>query len=212
MEDSTAMWLYFVRHGESEANLLQEFSNSGLKHPLTERGLAQAQRVADILAGMPVERVYSSPVLRAQQTARIIAESLAAPLEITEALREWDVGIYEGTRDPECWKLHRQVQEDWFYHGRLGSKMPGGESFLEIQARFVPFIQGLLRSENAGSRQFVLVGHGGLYLAMLPVVLKNIDIAFALQHGVDYTGCVIAEARPDGLSCLSWGGTAVEDA
>jgi broad specificity phosphatase PhoE len=210
MEESVAMRLYFVRHGESEANLLGEFSNSGLKHPLTARGLTQAQRVADDLAGLTVAQVYSSPVLRAQQTARIIAESLVAPLEITEALREWDVGIYEGTRDPEGWKLHRQVQEDWFFHDHLESKMPGGESFLEIRARFIPFIEGLLRAGAADDRQHALVGHGGLYIAMLPVILKNIDHAFALQHGFDYTVIVIAEARPDGLYCLSWGGTPLE--
>jgi broad specificity phosphatase PhoE len=206
------MRLYFVRHGESEANLLREFSNSGLKHPLTKRGLAQAQRVADSLAGLAVERVYSSPVLRAQQTAQILAEKLTAPLAITEALREWDVGIYEGTRDPEGWRLHQQVQEDWFYHSRLESKMPGGESFLEIRTRFVPFIQGLLQAGGAENRQIVLVGHGGLYIAMLPVVFTNIDHTFALKHGFDYTGCVIAEARPDGLSCLSWCGTPVDGA
>ena len=40
------MRLYFVRHGESEANLLHEFSNSGLKHPLTLTGVAQAQALA----------------------------------------------------------------------------------------------------------------------------------------------------------------------
>ncbi len=126
------MKLYFVRHGESEANLLKEFSNSGLKHPLTAQGVAQAQGRAQSLEGLGIERVYSSPVLRARQTAQIIAGCLGAPLEITEALREWDVGVYEGTSDPEGWKLHRQVQEDWFYHNRLESKMPGGENFLEI--------------------------------------------------------------------------------
>jgi broad specificity phosphatase PhoE len=206
------MRLYFVRHGESEANLLREFSNSGTKHPLTAQGLTQAQRIADNLADLDVSLVYSSPVLRAQQTARIITERLAALLEITEALREWDVGVYEGRRDPEGWKLHRQVQEDWFYHGRLESKMPGGESFLDIQARFTPFVEGLLQAEGADSRQVVLVGHGGLYIAMLPVVLRNIDHAFALQHGFDYTGCVIAEARLDGLHCRSWCGTPVDKA
>jgi broad specificity phosphatase PhoE len=204
------MRLYFIRHGESEANLLGEFSNSGLKHPLTAQGLAQAQRLVDSLAGLVVSQVYSSPVLRALQTAQIVARSLAAPLEITEALREWDVGVYEGTRDPEGWKLHRQVQEDWFLNGRPESKMPGGESFLEIQGRFIPFVEALLQVEGADSRQIVLVGHGGLYIAVLPVILKNIDHAFALQHGFDYTGCVIAEARPDGLYCLSWCGTLVE--
>jgi broad specificity phosphatase PhoE len=200
------MRLYFVRHGESEANLLREFSNSGIKHPLTAQGLAQAQQAAHSLVGLAVAQVYSSPVLRAQQTAEIIARSLAAPLETTEALREWDVGIYEGTCDPEGWKLHHQVQEDWFYHKRLENKMPGGESFLEIQARFVPFVDRLRQADGADDQQIVLVGHGGLYIAMLPVMLKNIDHAFALQHGFDYTGCVIAEARPDGLYCLSWCG------
>lgn len=200
------MRLYFVRHGESEANLLQEFSNSGLKHPLTAQGVAQAQGTAQSLEGLGIERVYSSPVLRAQQTAAIIAARLSAPLEITEALREWDVGVYEGTRDPEGWKLHRQVQEDWFFHDQLESKMPGGESFLEIRARFVPFIEGLLRSGAADDWQYALVGHGGLYIAMLPVVLKNIDHAFALQHRFDYTVVVSAETRSNGLYCLSWGG------
>ncbi len=203
------MRLYFVRHGESEANLLREFSNSGIKHPLTTRGLAQAQRTAQGLAGLTVAQVYSSPVLRARQTAQLIAESLNAPVEIREELREWNVGIYEGTRDPDGWKLHRQVQEDWFWHGRLESKMPGGESFQEIRARFVPFVEELVTTAGAESRENVLVGHGGLYIAMLPVVLKNIDHTFALQFGFDYTGCVIAETRADGLYCLSWCGVAV---
>ena len=199
------MRLYFVRHGESEANLLQEFSNSGLKHPLTAQGVAQAQGTAQSLEGLGIERVYSSPVLRAQQTAAIIAARLSAPLEIVEALREWDVGVYEGTRDPEGWKLHRQVQEDWFFHDHLESKMPGGESFLDIQARFVPFIDELLRADGVEDQNFILVGHGGLYIAMLPVVLNNIDHSFAFQHSLAYTDFAVTENRPDGLYCLSWG-------
>ena len=83
------MRLYFVRHGESTANLLWEFSNSGFKHPLTEKGIEQARAVARSLSGLQVEQIYSSPVMRAVQTAQILAESLQAPLEITEALREW---------------------------------------------------------------------------------------------------------------------------
>ena len=97
------MKLYFVRHGESTANLLWEFSNSGLKHPLTEKGVEQARAVARSLCGVGVEHIYSSPILRAVQTAQILAEGLRAPLAITEALREWSVGIYEGTADPVGW-------------------------------------------------------------------------------------------------------------
>jgi len=200
------MRLYFVRHGESAANLLREFSNSGFKHPLTEKGIVQAHTLAQTLAVLPVEQIYSSPVMRAVQTAQILAESLHAPLEITEALREWSVGIYEGTTDPAGWELQRQVQEDWFIRHQYDHRMPGGESFLEIQQRFVPFIEGLIKEERHSDRTIVLVGHGALYIAMLPVILKNVDYGMATQRGFSYTCCLVAETGPHGLNCISWDG------
>lgn len=199
-----------MRHGESTANLGREFSNSGWKHPLTERGVEQAHALARGLSGSDVEGVYSSPVMRAVQTAQILAGSLHAPFEITEALREWSVGIYEGTTDPLGWELHRQVQDDWFIHQKLDSKMPGGESYRDIRERFIPFIEGLVRSDERPGRSLVLVGHGGLYLAMLPAVLTNVDLVFARRHGFPYTAYAMAETRPEGLYCVSWCGVSLE--
>ena len=203
------MKLYFVRHGESTANLLREFSNSGFKHPLTEAGVEQARTVARSLSGLQVERIFSSPVMRAVQTAQILAKGLLAPLQITEALREWSVGIYEGTTDPAGWELHRQVQELWFSHQQFDSRMPGGESFRDIQDRFVPFIEGLVSDGRNSDRNIVLVGHGGLYVAMLPLIFKNVDFAFACRHGFPYTGYAVAETRPEGLYCLCWCGVSL---
>jgi len=203
------MRLYFIRHGESEANLLREFSNSGTKHPLTPRGIEQARAVAHSLADLQFAAIYSSPVLRAVQTAQILAESFPAPLTITEALREWNVGIYEGTTDTHGWELHAAVQQDWFFHNKLDSKMPGGESFLEIQARFVPFIDLLVNQWGDSDCSLLLVAHGGLYMAMLPVILKNISFDFAAQHGFTYTAVTVAESRSAGLECLSWCGEAL---
>jgi broad specificity phosphatase PhoE len=200
------MKLYFVRHGESTANLLGEFSNDNNKHSLTELGIAQARATALVLRGKSIDRIYTSPVLRAVQTAQILFEALQAPWEITEALREWSVGVYEGTSDPLGWELHRQVQEDWFFHHKLESRMPGGESFAEIQDRFVPFINQLLRNGNGSQENVALVGHGGLYMAMLPAILTNVDRAFAQQHGLVYASVVVAEVRINELHCLSWGG------
>lgn len=200
------MQLYFVRHGESTANLMHEFSNSGWRHPLTERGVEQACALARHLAGVSIDRVYSSPVMRAVQTAHVLAESLHAPLEITEALREWSVGLYEGTADPVGWELHRRVQDDWFLYQKLDSRMPGGESFLDIRARFVPFVESLVTSDAGASRALALIGHGGLYLAMLPIIFMNVDWAFARSHGFPNTAYALAETRPGGLYCLSWCG------
>ncbi len=203
------MQLYFVRHGESTANLLHEFANSGCKHPLTENGVAQAHTLARKLSGHQFASIYSSPVMRAVQTAQILTESLSAPLTITEALREWSVGIYEGTTDPAGWELHRQVQEDWFIHHKPESKMPGGESLLEIRDRFVPFMAGLVQDGQNSDRKILLVGHGGLYTAVLHTILNNVDLALARQ-GFPYTACTIAETRSDGLYCLSWCDTVLQ--
>ena len=204
------MRLYFVRHGESTANLAGEFSNTGWKHPLSEKGVEQAHAAARGLAGLKFEQIYSSPVMRAVQTAQILAEALQAPLEIAEALREWDVGIYEGRTDPAGWELHRQVQDDWLIEQRLDSRMPGGESFLDIRERFVPFVEGLVRDGGDNNLNTVLVGHGGLYIAMLPAILSNVDWAFARLHGFSYTGHALAEPRRDGLYCVSWCGIRLE--
>jgi broad specificity phosphatase PhoE len=198
------MKFYFVRHGESVANLLREFSNSGVKHPLTEKGVAQARTLAQKLTGIPFEMIYSSPVLRAMQTAQIVANQLCVPVEVTEALREWSVGTYEGTTDPEGWKLHQQVQEDWYFHNKPESKMPGGENLIEIMARFVPFIERLVQEYKGADKNILCVAHGGLYLAMLPVIFKNIDHAFANEQGYAHTSPTIAQVQPDGLYCTAW--------
>lgn len=204
------MKLYFVRHGESTANLAQEFSNSGWKHPLTKVGVEQARTAASGLSDLRVERIYSSPVMRAVQTAQILAESLGAPLESHEALREWDVGVYEGTDQPAGWELHRQVQDDWFIYGKLDSRMPGGESFYDIRERFAPFVESLVRKGRHTNQKVVLVGHGGLYMAMLPEIFGNVDWAFARQHGFSYTEYALAEPRAGGLHCVSWCGHSMD--
>src|SRR5258708_38590727 len=90
--------------------------------------------------------MYSSPLQRAVQTAEILAKPFGLTMTITAALREWDVGIFEGTTDPHGWDLHLQVQHDWFFRHQWESRMPEGESFLDIQARFVPFIQNLIHT------------------------------------------------------------------
>ena len=203
------MNLYFVRHGESTANVLGVFSNEDHKHPLTEKGVEQARALACSLWAYPLTVSTPAPILRARQTAEILAEALQVPLQIVAALREWDVGIYEGSADPAGWEAHARVQDLWFNQQQLNGRMPGGESFYEIRARFFPFVEGLLLDGRGSDRRLILVGHGGLYTAMLPALVTNVDHAFALQHPFSNAGCVVAETRPEGLICLSWCGISI---
>lgn len=203
--------LTFVRHGESEANITRTFSNQGDRHPLTPKGLAQAHELAARLAGIPFAQVFTSPVLRAVQTAEILARACGVPAVVAEALREWDVGLYEGTDDPEGWAWHARVQEDWFERGLLESRMPGGESFFEIRDRFVPFIEGLTQAPARPGEAVLLVAHGGLYHAMLPHIFTNVDYAMVARHPFANTAYAVAEARPEGLRCREWCGVALPE-
>ena len=87
--------LYIIRHGQTELNtkmLMQGRSD----HPLNETGLAQAEEAAGRFAGIGVkiDKVYSSPLIRALQTARAIAPD--AELAVDDRLIEMDYGPYEG--------------------------------------------------------------------------------------------------------------------
>jgi broad specificity phosphatase PhoE len=200
------MKLYFVRHGESEANLLNEFSNGLNKHGLTGKGRQQADMLARSLRGAGISRIYTSPILRALQTAEILAGDLGLAYTVTEALREYDVGVLEGRSDAASWELFWQVSESWMARGEWDERLEGGESFNDIRRRFVPFVEALVQQlQPASSGGIVLVGHGGTYRCMLPLVLGNIDFRFAREHAIANTAAIVAVPGPYGLVCTDWG-------
>jgi broad specificity phosphatase PhoE len=196
------MKLYFIRHGESEANIQHVISNYASPFGLTERGRQQVHALADRLKDRPIATMYSSPVLRAMDTADILYGSLDLPYRVTEALREYNCGILEGKSDEESWRLHRQYYEAWTLRHDYLSKPEGGESFIDIQNRFVPFIESI---KSNSEEHILLVGHGGLFHLMLPLILTNIDDDFVKSRGIGHTESVIAELRADGFFCLQWG-------
>lgn len=200
------MKIYFTRHGESEANLLREHSNRGFRHPLTAKGREQAAALAQKFANIPVVRLFTSPIMRAVQTAEILSGALGVPYEITDALREYDCGVLEGRADEAAWQTHFTVFDAWVQDQKWERRIEGGESFIEIRDRFVPFIERLIAEYAESSANVVLVGHGGLYRCMLPLVLANVDSDFVLKQPMGNTACIIAETRPEGLTLIKWEG------
>jgi broad specificity phosphatase PhoE len=196
------MKLYLVRHGESEANIQHIISNRQSPFGLTSRGKGQANALAENLKDIPITAIYSSPVLRARETAEILSQKFHIQYQITEALREYDCGILEEKSDEESWKLHGEIAEDWTLNHNYLRKPEGGETFLDIQNRFLPFIESL---KHGNDEHILLIGHGGLFHLMLPLILTNIDNHFVKSHGLGHIDCVIAELKSDGFVCKQWG-------
>jgi probable phosphoglycerate mutase len=201
------MRLYFVRHGESEANVLGIFSNRDVPHGLTARGRDQARALADRLRAQSVRfsAVYCSPLLRATQTATIVAEALGLPFATKPALREYDLGVLEGRSDAESWSRYDRLQEDWLAGRNRDRAVEQGESFDDMRHRFLPFVVGLRRTHTTEEAAIVCVGHGGLYRCMLPLILANISHEQVARLPLEPTACILAEERGQELVCLAWG-------
>jgi probable phosphoglycerate mutase len=128
------MQLYFVRHGESEANVRQVFSNSDrdTAFGLTDVGQAQVEGLAGRLAGIPFAAFYCSPVLRARQSADIVSARLGIDYVVTPAIAEYDVGELEGKSDAASWQRYYAVRQAWFRDKEWTARIEGGESFEDI--------------------------------------------------------------------------------
>ena len=201
-------WI-FVRHGESEANLLHEFSNHGIKHGLTELGEQQSKILADKLSAYPIYAIYCSPLLRAQQTANIIGNRLKIVPQATQALIEFDTGVLEGKSDEKSWGIYHEIFQDWITNRNFDRQFEAGDSFTSIRSRFLPFISTLKKEYPMSNQTILLVGHGGTYLCMLPILLKNIDFEFVSSHRISNTGMVIVEERNGEFICRVWDGQVI---
>jgi broad specificity phosphatase PhoE len=117
--------VYVARHGETEWSLSGQHT-SVTDLPLTARGRSNAQKLGGRLGGLPLARVFTSPLQRAALTCELAGFGRVASTD--RDLVEWNYGRYEGLRTAEI----RMEQPDWqlFRDG-----CPGGETPLQVGGR-----------------------------------------------------------------------------
>ena len=161
--------LALVRHGETPANLEGVWHGS-TDSPLTERGLAQARRVAELLARRfrDAAALYTSPLTRARKTADVIGEALGLAPRIEPELREYHLGEWEGVRYEVLHREHRlweRMRADPDFAPR------GGESPRQVTDRVARALREI-HDRHRGER-VVVVGHGGALALALGYLLDG---------------------------------------
>ncbi len=152
--------LILVRHGQSEGNRIRMFAEDPQALQLTALGYQQAAAAAQrIRALFRVELVVCSPYLRASETARIIAETVQAPLQVEPNLHERNVGQHQGQSYDSIYQA-----PDYERSRHFSWRPPGGESYEDVAARVGPVFDRLAAA-NA-DRDVVIVSHGGVMLAL----------------------------------------------
>ncbi len=146
------MKLYFVRHGQTEANARQVYDGQRLNAPLTELGRNQAAEVGKKLKLLGIGRIISSPLIRTRQTTAIIAENMGnnPTILFDDRLMEHDNGALSGTP-------YRTVSLEEL------TSTEDNESIETFRDR----VSAALLDASRGTINTLVVSHGGVYTQYL---------------------------------------------
>ena len=144
-----------VRHGQTGWNKDERFRGRA-DIDLDETGLKQADGVAQRLAEWDISAVYSSPLQRASNTARCIAERYGLTVITLDGLNDMDFGEWEGLLVSEVREKHTALFEQW-RRSPESFKVPGGESLEDVKRRAVDAVNELALKHEG--ENVVLVSH-----------------------------------------------------
>ncbi len=153
--------LFLVRHGETR--LSGRYCGS-TNPPLTRRGFIQARSVARRLARVSMDVCYTSPLLRAEQTATLIHHRRAAPLIKHSLLKEIHFGAWEGLRFQDIEKKWPHLAKRWSVDPTK-VRVPGGETFISVRRRVKRFLA--LMKASLSTSNVLIVAHGATLSAIV---------------------------------------------
>jgi broad specificity phosphatase PhoE len=152
--------IYLIRHGETDWNAEDRCQGTS-DIPLNARGLAQAAALAELLRSLVFDAAYTSPLIRARQTADCVLRDTGVRAATVPELHEMSYGTYQGLA-PNDWpagEAARWAADPW------SVTFPDGESLEHVHRRATPVLDRIV-SAHAGETVFVS-GHGHLNRVLL---------------------------------------------
>lgn len=190
--------LYFVRHGQTDANLAKRYAGWS-DDRLNEAGRAQAAALGDRLAEEGIQRVFTSPVRRAIETAEILADAWEAPVRSVHDLREIEIGPWKGLLQREVEERFPEAYEVWL-RDPTRLELAGREPLEAVRERTLRGVDQIARSLlSADAAPAVAVTH----LAVLRVLwLTAQGHPLSDYHAVEGPFCEVFPLRWTGRGKL----------
>ena len=161
-----------IRHGEIPSNVNKVYAGRS-PELLTEKGVQQAKQVSEALKEYKVDAIYSSPIQRALQTARMISEKKGLGLRVEEAFREIEMGPWEGMSEANVEKTY---PDEWgIWNNRPADlKMTGRETLDVLLERVLTGVRSIY---DKSSRNVVVVTHVAIIrVLLLWCAKKNLNL------------------------------------
>jgi broad specificity phosphatase PhoE len=197
--------MYLLRHGATANNLANPplLQGRGLDPELSDAGRQQAACAAKLLAAQRLRAVYSSPLIRARQTAELIAEPHGLAISLVSAIAEVDVGQWEGRSWKEISRTepesYRKFIADSANHGYLG-----GENMNQVLERCAPALHALMQ-QHLGAE--IAVSAHNVVNRVYVANLLGIPISRAREINQHNCGVNVIRFRCDEVKVLSLNST-----
>lgn len=180
------MTIYFIRHGQTYANAEKKFAGVW-DVSLNEIGIEQAAAVAERMKDIPVTAIYTSPLTRAHDTAKKIAQHHDVDVVVKDELMEMNFGIWEGKDFKTIQKEEPELMNSWFEDFDHFT-VPEGESVLEMFARTTGVYKEIIKNLDLNSSDnIVIVAHGGVIQTLLSYLCYG-DTSGYWRFGIDNCG------------------------
>ena len=150
------MKIYLIRHGETTGDLEDRYGGAYDDH-LTELGKSQLQQTALQLQGKGIEIIFHSSLIRARESAEIIADRIDCPLVEITGVRERSYGILGGLTKTEALEKYPEAVQA---HQDYLNTDPEGESFADFETRVITTFQDIL-TQNTERHTIAILAHGG---------------------------------------------------
>jgi probable phosphoglycerate mutase len=194
--------LLLIRHGETAHNADGRLSTAAPGGPLSEKGVEQAAQIAARLSSASLEAIYTSPLIRARQTAEAIAARAGLTAVVVDELAEISTGELDGRADEEAFDSLNLALDAWCqcdYTVRIGRD---GEVGTVVCERFARVVEETVERHPRGT--VALVSHGGLLQIGASSLCENLPPGFALRRFIGNTGVVELEAVGGKAWCVAW--------
>ena len=186
-------------HGQTDWNINNRFQGHS-DIPLNEVGVYQAQRAAQLLAGMKPTGIISSDLQRASATAQALSDLVRLPVEIDKDLRETNGGHWEGKTGEE----NRENDFANFVRWIDGDDSPAGtigERRTEVADRAVNAINRALAKGGEG-QLLIVTTHGGTSRCVLGKLLELPQSHWGVLGGLSNAAWSILQRNPRGWNLV----------
>lgn len=159
------MKIYLIRHGETEWNKEGRFQGSG-DIPLNEKGMELAEVTSEAMKDIPIDLIYSSPLIRARKTAEIMRRDRKIEIIEDVRLKEMSFGRFEGSNIREARANPEHGLHDFICSpGNYRAK--DGENFEDVIARCKSFLTETLMPLEKEYGSVLIAAHGALIRCFL---------------------------------------------